>query len=273
VTAVRRAFGHAPLVVGPGIKTGVSVLYENPREIGADRIVNAVAAYEQFKEGVIVVDFGTATTFDCVSPKGEYLGGVIVPGITVSLDALLARAAKLSRVEITEPPKVVGRNTAHAIQSGVVHGYSSLVDGLVEKLRTELEFPCRVIATGGLAPLIARQTRTIENRGSGPHPDRSSHPVRTQRGTTALRRLAPAFTFQRGRHLRPTRHGASGVGPANRQGLGAAGGTKAKGRRSELFGRGWCPCGERWLTLQAHQVLARPHACRQSHPSRSKHSL
>lgn len=160
--AARRAFGHPPLVVGPGIKTGISVLSENPREIGADRIVNAVAAYEQCRGGVIVVDFGTATTFDCVSPKGEYLGGVIVPGVAVSLDALLARAAKLSRVEIAEPPRVIGRNTTHAIQSGVVHGYSSLVDGLVEKLRSELDFPCQVIATGGLATLIARHTRTVE---------------------------------------------------------------------------------------------------------------
>jgi type III pantothenate kinase len=159
---VERAFGHAPLVVGPGIKTGISVLYENPREIGADRIVNAVAAFERVKAGVVVVDFGTATTFDCVSPKGEYLGGVIVPGVQVSLDALLARAAKLSRIEVAEPPRVVGRNTAHALQSGIVHGYSSLVDGLVEKLRAELEFPCRVVATGGLAPLITRHTRTVE---------------------------------------------------------------------------------------------------------------
>jgi type III pantothenate kinase len=159
---VERAFGQAPLVVGPGIKTGISVLYENPREIGADRIVNAVAAFERVKAGVVVVDFGTATTFDCVSPKGEYLGGVIVPGVQVSLDALLARAAKLSRIEIAEPPRVVGRNTAHAVQSGIVHGYSSLVDGLVEKLRAELEFPCRVVATGGLAPLITRHTRTVE---------------------------------------------------------------------------------------------------------------
>jgi type III pantothenate kinase len=159
---MERAFGHAPLVVGPGIKTGISVLYENPREIGADRIVNAVAAFERIQAGVVVVDFGTATTFDCVSPKAEYLGGVIVPGVTVSLDALLARAAKLSRIEIAEPPHVVGRNTAHALQSGIVHGYSSLVDGLVEKLRAELEFPCRVVATGGLAPLITRHTRTVE---------------------------------------------------------------------------------------------------------------
>jgi type III pantothenate kinase len=160
--AVERAFGRAPLVVGPGVKTGIAILYENPREIGADRIVNAVAAFERVKAGVLVVDFGTATTFDCVSPRGEYLGGVIVPGVHVSLDALLTRAAKLSRVEIAEPPRVVGRNTAHAVQSGIVHGYSSLVDGLVDKLRAELEFPCRVVATGGLAPLISRHTRTVE---------------------------------------------------------------------------------------------------------------
>lgn len=159
--ALRRAFAREPLVVGPGLRTGVSVLYENPREVGADRIVNAVAAYERVQGPVIVVDFGTATTFDCISPKGEYLGGVIVPGIQVSLDGLLGRAAKLSRIEIAEPPQVIGRNTTHALQSGVVHGYASLVDGLVHKLQAELGYPCAVIATGGLGALIARHTTTL----------------------------------------------------------------------------------------------------------------
>jgi len=161
---VRRAFGLEALVVGPGIKTGMAILYENPREVGADRIVNAVAAYERFHGGVIVVDFGTATTFDCVTPKGEYMGGVIAPGIQISADALFARAAKLPRVEIQRPPKVVGRNTQHSMQSGIVFGYVGLVDGLVERLKEEMAFPsCTVIATGGLARLIAPLSRTIQD--------------------------------------------------------------------------------------------------------------
>lgn len=161
VDAVRHACARDPVVVGPGIKTGIAVKYESPRDVGADRIVNAVAAYERYHAGVIVVDFGTATTFDCVSPKAEYLGGVIVPGVQVSLDGLLARAAKLSRIEIAAPPKVVGRNTTHALQSGIVHGYAALVDGLVGKLERELEFPCHVLATGGLARLIAPHTERL----------------------------------------------------------------------------------------------------------------
>jgi type III pantothenate kinase len=161
VDLVRRAFGLEALVVGPGIRTGMAILYENPREVGADRIVNGVAAYERFKSGLIVVDFGTATTFDCVSPKGEYLGGVIAPGIQISADALFARAAKLPRVEIAKPPRVVGRNTQHSMQSGIVFGYVALVDGLVDRLGEELGFPCAVVATGGLARLIAPLSRTI----------------------------------------------------------------------------------------------------------------
>lgn len=163
VDAVRHAFAREALVVGPGLKTGISILYENPRDVGADRVVNAVAAFERVGAGVIVVDFGTATTFDCISPKAEYLGGVIVPGIQVSLDGLLGRAAKLSRIEIAVPPRVVGRNTTHSLQSGIVHGYASLVDGLVEKLIDELGFECAVIATGGLATLIAQHTKSLEN--------------------------------------------------------------------------------------------------------------
>ncbi|MBX3228982.1 MAG: type III pantothenate kinase [Labilithrix sp.] len=160
---VRRGFGLEALVVGPGIKTGMSILYENPREVGADRIVNAVAAYERYKGGLIVVDFGTATTFDCVTPKGEYMGGVIAPGIQISADALFARAAKLPRVEIARPPKVVGRNTQNSMQSGIVYGYVGLVDGLVDRLVDEMGFPCAVIATGGLARLIAPLSRKIED--------------------------------------------------------------------------------------------------------------
>lgn len=162
VALVRRAFGREALVVGPGIRTGMSVLYENPREVGADRIVNAVAAYERVQGGVIVVDFGTATTFDCVTPKGEYLGGVIAPGIQISAEALFARAAKLPKVEIAKPARVVGRNTLHSMQSGIVYGYVGLVDGLVERLTAELDYPCSVLATGGLATLIAPLSKTIQ---------------------------------------------------------------------------------------------------------------
>jgi type III pantothenate kinase len=162
---VRRAFGHEALVVGPGIRTGMPILYENPREVGADRIVNAVAAFERFARGVIVVDFGTATTFDCISPKGEYLGGVIAPGIQISADALFARAAKLPRVEIARPPRAVGRNTQHSMQSGIVYGYVALVDGLVARLTAELAFDgeCAVVATGGLARLIAPLSQSIHD--------------------------------------------------------------------------------------------------------------
>lgn len=159
---VQRAIGREALVVGPGIKSGMPILYENPREVGADRIVNAVAAFDRYKQGLIVVDFGTATTFDCVTPKGEYLGGVIAPGIQISADALFSRAAKLPRVEIAKPQKVVGRNTLHSMQSGIVYGYVGLVDGIVKRLTAELGYPCKVLATGGLASLIAPLSEAIE---------------------------------------------------------------------------------------------------------------
>ena len=158
----RRHLGLTPLVVGPGMKTGMPILTENPREVGADRIVNAVAAFERHHGGCIVVDFGTATTFDVVSPKGEYLGGAIAPGITISADALFRSAAKLPRVEIARPPKVIGRNTVHAMQAGLVFGYAGLCDAIVERMREELDFPARCLATGGLASLIAKQSHTIE---------------------------------------------------------------------------------------------------------------
>jgi type III pantothenate kinase len=158
---VRGSFGREALVVGPGIRTGMAILIENPREVGADRIADAVAGYDKAKGGVIVVDFGTSTNFDVVTPKGEYLGGVLAPGLAISADALFARAAKLPRVEIAKPAKVVGRNTVHAMQSGIVYGYVGLVDGLVERVLAELGYPCAVIATGGLAPLIAPLSKTI----------------------------------------------------------------------------------------------------------------
>jgi len=150
------------LLVGPGIKTGMPILYENPREVGADRIVNAVAAFEQVRAGCIVVDFGTATTWDVVTPKGEYLGGVIAPGIQVSAEALYEHAAKLPRVELGRPPKVVGRNTIASMQSGLLYGYAGMVDALVDRIRAEVDFPARCLATGGLARLVGPETRTIE---------------------------------------------------------------------------------------------------------------
>jgi type III pantothenate kinase len=157
-----KRLGIPLLVVGPGIKTGMPLLYENPREVGADRIVNAVAAYERLHGGCIVVDFGTATTWDVVSPRGEYLGGIIAPGIQVSAEALYRHAAKLPRVELVRPGKVVGRNTVASMQSGLVFGYAGMVDAVVERIRGEIDFPAGCLATGGLAPLIASESRTIE---------------------------------------------------------------------------------------------------------------
>ena len=155
-------FQLTPLIVGPGIKTGMPILYDNPREVGADRIVNAVAAYERYRDATIIVDFGTATTFDYVTQAGEYLGGAIVPGVGISLDALFHKTAKLYRVELVKPPKIVGRNTVNAIQSGIYYGYTALVDGMVERIQHENGAQARVIATGGFAQLIAAESRTIE---------------------------------------------------------------------------------------------------------------
>lgn len=161
--AISQVVKVEPLTVGgPGLRTGIRIRYDNPREVGADRIVNAVAAHARFDEAVIVVDFGTATTFDCVSADGEYIGGVIVPGVQVSLDGLLGRAAKLSRIELSEPPQVIGKNTAHAMQSGILHGYASLVDGLLLKIEAEMGTKCRKIATGGLAEKICSHTTLVE---------------------------------------------------------------------------------------------------------------
>lgn len=161
VEAVDRAFDQDMLVVGPGIKTGMPILYENPKEVGADRIVNAVAAFERIKGACIVVDFGTATTFDCVSAKGEYLGGAITPGVEISATALFSRAAKLPRVDIKRPERAIGRNTVTSMQSGIVFGYVALVDGLVRKIRGEMGVECPVIATGGLSLLIGPESETI----------------------------------------------------------------------------------------------------------------
>ncbi|HEY8122706.1 MAG TPA: type III pantothenate kinase [Myxococcota bacterium] len=157
-----KLLGKAPLVVGPGIKTGMPVRYENPREVGADRIVNSVAAFELMGGPVIAVDFGTATTWDCVSEKGEYLGGAIFPGIVISMEALFERTSMLHRVELARPRSVIGRTTTQSIQSGLLFGYAGLVDAMVRRIKAELGEHARVIATGGLAQRIAAETETIE---------------------------------------------------------------------------------------------------------------
>ncbi|MHB8092808.1 MAG: type III pantothenate kinase [Syntrophales bacterium] len=155
-------FGIKPLIVGPGIKTGMPIFYDNPREVGADRIVNAVAAYEKYHREMIVVDFGTATTFDYISAKGEYMGGCIAPGVMISSEALFERAAKLPRVELCKPRLVVTKDTVSAMQAGIMYGYAGLVDGIVERIRAEVDSAPLVVATGGLARLIAGVARSIE---------------------------------------------------------------------------------------------------------------
>ncbi len=160
--SVKQMFGFYPLVVGPGVKTGMPIFYSNPSEVGADRIVNAVAGYERFKTQTIVVDFGTATTFDCVSKNGEYLGGLIAPGIHISMEALFQFASKLPRVALCWPESVIGKTTVQSIQSGLLFGYVEMVDGLVRRIKKEMNGPAKVIATGGLAQLVGRETRTID---------------------------------------------------------------------------------------------------------------
>lgn len=157
-----KLFDCSALVIGPGIRTGMPIRYENPREVGADRIVNAVAAFALFGGPVISVDFGTATTFDCVSENCEYLGGVIFPGIHIAMEALFERTSMLHRVEIARPKSVIGKTTTAALQSGLLYGYAGVVDSIVERIRGELGSEARVIATGGLAHRIASETATIE---------------------------------------------------------------------------------------------------------------
>ena len=156
-----RYFHQKPLFVEPGIKTGMPVLYENPAEVGADRIVNAVAAFEKYGGPCIVVDFGTATTFDCVTARGEYQGGVISPGLGISADALFSRTARLQRVDIRKPARVVGATTVSSLQSGLYYGYLGLVDGVLERLLGELG-SSKVVATGGLASLIGSGSKHIQ---------------------------------------------------------------------------------------------------------------
>lgn len=159
----RKYFFCEPLVVGPGIKTGISILYRNPAEVGADRIANSVAAYEKYgKSPLIVIDFGTATTFDAISAKGEYLGGAIFPGVQISMEALFNHTAKLPRVEIKKPPNVIGKSTVESIQSGAMYGFIGLVDTMVARMREEMGADARVVATGGIMDWIASESKTIE---------------------------------------------------------------------------------------------------------------
>jgi type III pantothenate kinase len=157
-----RYFNTKPLFIEPGVKTGMPVHYDNPAEVGADRIVNSVAAYEKYGGPCVVVDFGTATTFDCVSRKGEYMGGVICPGIGISADALFERTARLPRVDIRKPTHIIGSNTVGSLQSGLYYGYLGLVDGILELLVQELGNETKVIATGGLASLFGRASKHIK---------------------------------------------------------------------------------------------------------------
>ena len=157
-----RYFNVKPLIVGPGIKTGMPIFYDNPKEVGADRIVNAVAAFNKYHKEAIIVDFGTATTFDYVSPKGEYMGGCIAPGIMISIEALFERASKLPRVEFSKPKTVITKDTVSAIQAGIMFGYAGLVDGIVNRMKAEVKTNPLVIATGGLANIIAPEAKTIE---------------------------------------------------------------------------------------------------------------
>ena len=172
--AVQVAFGCGALVVGPELALGITLSVDRPHELGTDRIVNAVAARELalraagqsdwgsvLSRGSIVVDLGTATKLDCLSPAGEFLGGVIAPGLRVSFDALITRGAKLPAVELVAPARALGKNTTECLQSGIVYGYASLVDGLVSRLRAELSFPCDVVATGGLATVVAKHTQCM----------------------------------------------------------------------------------------------------------------
>ncbi|AOR22352.1 type III pantothenate kinase [Clostridium taeniosporum] len=161
---LRRCFGQEPIIVGPGIKTGINIKYDNPKEVGADRIVNAVAAFEIYKRPVIIIDFGTATTFCAVTESGDYLGGCICPGLRISADALFQRAAKLPRVELEVSRKVICKNTVSSIQSGIIFGYIGQVEYIIKKMKQEMNGGREpfVIATGGLANLIANETDSID---------------------------------------------------------------------------------------------------------------
>lgn len=159
---VKEYFGVTPFIVGPGVKTGISIVYDNPREVGADRIVNSVAAFNKYGGPLIIVDFGTATTFCALNEKGEYLGGAIAPGIGISTEALFQRASKLPRVEILKPKSIIGKNTVSGMQAGIYYGFCGQVDRIVELMKKELGQESKVVATGGLAELIAGDAAMIE---------------------------------------------------------------------------------------------------------------
>ena len=161
VTMSERHLGLTPFVLGPGVRTGMRILLRNPAEVGADRIANAVAGLETYGAPLIVVDFGTSTNFDVVNPEGDYVGGAIAPGVEVSMEALTSRAARLTKVDVSEPGRAIGRDTTEAMQSGAVYGFAGQVDGIAEAIRGELGVAAPVVATGGLAALIAPHSRTI----------------------------------------------------------------------------------------------------------------
>lgn len=160
--AVTGYVGVRPLIVGPGIKTGIAIATDDPREVGADRIVNAVAAYNAYKRALIIVDFGTAITFDYVTEKGEYAGGAIAPGISISADALVTRTAQLRRVELTKPASAIGKNTVDGIRAGLFYGFVALADGIIERIKKETGSKPFVVATGGLARIFAGEIKSID---------------------------------------------------------------------------------------------------------------
>lgn len=160
--ACQKYFHCKPLVVGPGVKTGLAIKYENPREVGADRVVNAVAAFHKYGGPLIIVDFGTATTFCVVNEHGDYLGGAIAPGVSISTEALVTRASKLPRVELIKPKSIIGKNTVMSMQAGIIFGFVGQVEGIINRMKAEIENKPKVIATGGLAPILASETDTID---------------------------------------------------------------------------------------------------------------
>jgi type III pantothenate kinase len=162
VPVCKKYFNIEPLIVGPGIKTGMPIFYDNPREVGADRIVNAVAAYEKYRRELIIVDFGTATTFDYISRRGEYMGGCIAPGIIISNEALFEKASKLPRVEFGKPRSIIAKDTVSSMQAGMVFGWASLVDGIVNRMKAEVNSNPYVVATGGVSTIIAPETESID---------------------------------------------------------------------------------------------------------------
>ncbi|MDO7485586.1 type III pantothenate kinase [Peribacillus sp. NPDC096622] len=158
----KKYFGIKPLIVGPGIKTGLNIKYENPREVGADRIVNAVAGIQEYGSPLIIVDFGTATTYCYINEDKQYMGGAIAPGINISTEALYSKAAKLPRIEISRPEGIIGKNTVSAMQAGILYGYVGQVEGIVNRIKAQSNLEPTVIATGGLATLIANESTVID---------------------------------------------------------------------------------------------------------------